>query len=229
MGGVRTALYNYLYAKQAGGDFIIRIEDTDSQRFVPGAEKYIIDALNWCGIIPDEGVDAEGNVVETPSERHPHAPYRQSQRKPIYRAYAEQLIGNGYAYYAFDSQVTRVGQERAGELVNTLVGGRIGEVGALQAGELHGAAGDGVTVFAVVKKRCTVAILGYVHPLVSADLELCTIPAGVAVSGSCGVSELYLAGRLSGVDVYRKGELKEIVLLVPIDDVLEIYSRRAAV
>ncbi len=103
MGGVRTALYNYLYAKQAGGDFIIRIEDTDSQRFVPGAEKYIIDSLNWCGIIPDEGVDAEGNVVETPSERHPHAPYRQSQRKPIYRAYAEKLIENGYAYYAFDT------------------------------------------------------------------------------------------------------------------------------
>ena len=103
MGGVRTALYNYLYAKQAGGDFIIRIEDTDSQRFVPGAEKYIIDSLNWCGIIPDEGVDAQGNVVETPSERHPHAPYRQSQRKPIYRAYAEKLIENGYAYYAFDT------------------------------------------------------------------------------------------------------------------------------
>lgn len=103
MGGVRTALYNYLYAKQGGGDFIIRIEDTDSQRFVPGAEKYIIDSLNWCGIIPDEGVDAQGNVVETPSERHPHAPYRQSQRKPIYRAYAEQLIANGYAYYAFDT------------------------------------------------------------------------------------------------------------------------------
>ncbi|MBQ7774197.1 MAG: glutamate--tRNA ligase [Bacteroidales bacterium] len=103
MGGVRTALYNYLYAKQGGGDFIIRIEDTDSQRFVPSAEKYIIDSLNWCGIIPDEGVDAQGNVVETPSERHPHAPYRQSQRKPIYRAYAEQLIANGYAYYAFDT------------------------------------------------------------------------------------------------------------------------------
>ena len=63
MGGVRTALYNYLYAKQHGGDFIIRIEDTDSHRFVPGAEKYIIEALNWCGIIPDEGIDADGNVL----------------------------------------------------------------------------------------------------------------------------------------------------------------------
>ena len=103
MGGVRTALYNYLYAKQKGGDFIIRIEDTDSARFVPGAEKYIIEALNWCGIIPDEGVDENGNVVETPSERHPHAPYRQSQRRDIYRKYAEQLIDAGWAYYAFDS------------------------------------------------------------------------------------------------------------------------------
>ncbi len=103
MGGVRTALYNYLYAKQKGGDFIIRIEDTDSNRFVPGAEEYIIEALTWCGIIPDEGVDSNRKVVETPSARHPHAPYRQSQRKPIYRKYAEQLIANGYAYYAFDS------------------------------------------------------------------------------------------------------------------------------
>ena len=112
MGGVRTALYNYLFAKQRGGDFIIRIEDTDSQRFVPGAEKYIIEALNWCGIIPDEGVDAEGNVVETASERHPHAPYRQSQRKPIYRKYAEQLVENGYAYYAFDT-AEELGAKRA--------------------------------------------------------------------------------------------------------------------
>ena len=103
MGGVRTALYNYLYAKQRGGDFIIRIEDTDSHRFVPGAEEYIIEALNWCGIIPDEGVDIDGKVVETASERHPHAPYRQSQRRGIYRKYAEQLIEAGYAYYAFDS------------------------------------------------------------------------------------------------------------------------------
>ena len=112
MGGVRTALYNYLFAKQRGGDFIIRIEDTDSQRFVPGAEKYIIEALNWCGIVPDEGVDASGNVVETASERHPHAPYRQSQRKPIYRQYAEQLVEKGYAYYAFDT-AEELGAKRA--------------------------------------------------------------------------------------------------------------------
>ena len=112
MGGVRTALYNYLFAKQRGGDFIIRIEDTDSQRFVPGAEKYIIEALNWCGIVPDEGVDAAGNIVETASERHPHAPYRQSQRKPIYRQYAEQLVAGGYAYYAFDT-AEELGAKRA--------------------------------------------------------------------------------------------------------------------
>ena len=112
MGGVRTALYNYLFAKQRGGDFIIRIEDTDSQRFVPGAEKYIIEALNWCGIVPDEGVDAAGNIVETASERHPHAPYRQSQRKPIYRQYAEQLVEGGYAYYAFDT-AEELGAKRA--------------------------------------------------------------------------------------------------------------------
>ncbi len=103
MGGVRTALYNYLYAKQHGGDFILRIEDTDSNRFVPGAEQYIIEALNWCGIVPDEGVDADGKVVETPSPKHPHAPYRQSQRRPIYRDYADQLVEAGWAYYAFDT------------------------------------------------------------------------------------------------------------------------------
>jgi len=103
MGGVRTALYNYLWAKQHGGDFILRIEDTDSNRFVPGAEEYIIEALRWCGICPDEGVDADGKVVECASEQHPHAPYRQSQRRGIYRQYAEQLIASGDAYYAFDT------------------------------------------------------------------------------------------------------------------------------
>ena len=116
MGGVRTALYNYLFAKQRGGDFILRIEDTDSHRFVPGAEQYIIEALRWCGIIPDEGVDmATGQVVETPSERHPHAPYRQSQRKPIYRRYAEQLVAAGKAYYAFDSAAELEERRQAAE------------------------------------------------------------------------------------------------------------------
>ncbi|MBO6168836.1 MAG: glutamate--tRNA ligase [Bacteroidales bacterium] len=95
MGGVRTALYNYLFAKKNGGDFILRIEDTDSHRFVPGAEQYIIESLNWCGIIPDEGVGVDGP--------NPHAPYRQSERRGIYRQYAEQLVNGGFAYYAFDT------------------------------------------------------------------------------------------------------------------------------
>ena len=103
MGGVRTALYNYLYAKQHGGDFILRIEDTDSNRFVPGAEEYIIEALRWCGIVPDEGVDADGKVVEASTPQHPHAPYRQSQRRPLYRDFADQLVEAGWAYYAFDT------------------------------------------------------------------------------------------------------------------------------
>ncbi|MDO4827231.1 MAG: glutamate--tRNA ligase [Bacteroidia bacterium] len=119
MGGVRTALYNYLYAKQNGGDLILRIEDTDSHRFVPGAEEYIIEALRWCGIVPDEGVDENGKVVETPSARHPHAPYRQSQRRGLYRRYAEELIERGYAYYAFDSaeelEAVRAAAESADE------------------------------------------------------------------------------------------------------------------
>ena len=95
MGGVRTALYNYLFAKKNGGDFLLRIEDTDQTRFVEGAEQYIINALNWCGIKIDEGVSVGG----------PFAPYRQSERKElgIYRDYAEQLIRSGHAYYAFDT------------------------------------------------------------------------------------------------------------------------------
>ena len=119
MGGVRTALYNYLYAKQHGGDFILRIEDTDSGRFVPGAEGYIIEALRWCGICPDEGVDENGKVVETPSARHPHAPYRQSQRRHLYREYAERLVAEGKAYYAFDTaeelEKARADSEARGE------------------------------------------------------------------------------------------------------------------
>ncbi len=93
MGGVRTALYNYLFAKKNGGDFLLRIEDTDQTRFVPGAEQYIIEALEWCGMKFDEGVHVGG----------PHAPYRQSERKEMYRQYAMQLIEAGHAYYAFDT------------------------------------------------------------------------------------------------------------------------------
>jgi glutamyl-tRNA synthetase len=92
IGGVRTALYAYLFAKRNNGDFLLRIEDTDQNRFVPGAEEYIIESLNWCGIKIDEGVSVGGKF----------SPYRQSERKEIYRKYAEQLIQSGHAYYAFD-------------------------------------------------------------------------------------------------------------------------------
>ena len=93
IGGVRTALYNYLYARRNGGDMILRIEDTDSQRFVPGAEEYIIEALQWLGIEIDEGVGVGG----------PHGPYRQSERRDIYRKYVTQLLDQGKAYIAFDT------------------------------------------------------------------------------------------------------------------------------
>lgn len=93
IGGVRTALYNYLLARQHHGTMILRIEDTDQGRYVEGAEQYIIDALTWAGITIDEGVGKGG----------PHAPYRQSERKPLYKQYAQQLINNGHAYCAFDS------------------------------------------------------------------------------------------------------------------------------
>ena len=93
LGGVRTVLYNYLFAKHHSGDFILRIEDTDQSRYVEGAEQYIIDCLNWCGLHPDEGPHVDGE----------YAPYRQSERKDIYKKYAEQLVKDGYAYYAFDT------------------------------------------------------------------------------------------------------------------------------
>ena len=93
MGGVRTALFNYLFARKNGGKFLLRIEDTDQTRFVPGAEDYIVEALNWCGITIDEGVTVGGE----------YGPYKQSERKPMYKQYAEQLIAAGHAYYAFDS------------------------------------------------------------------------------------------------------------------------------
>ena len=96
MGGIRTALFNYLFAKKHGGDFILRIEDTDQTRFVEGAEEYIIESLKWCGIEPNEGVGfGDGK----------HAPYRQSERKNlgIYKTYANKLIASGFAYYAFDT------------------------------------------------------------------------------------------------------------------------------
>lgn len=96
IGGVRTALFNYLFAKKNGGKFILRIEDTDQTRFVPGAEEYINESLRWLGLIPDEGVREGG----------PFGPYKQSERKDIYRQYARELVDKGWAYYAFDSAST---------------------------------------------------------------------------------------------------------------------------
>jgi glutamyl-tRNA synthetase len=93
LGGVRTVLYNYLFARQHGGDFVLRIEDTDQSRFVPGAEQYILDCLAWCGLTPDE----------SPVHGGKYGPYRQSERKPMYRQYAEQLVKDDKAYYAFDT------------------------------------------------------------------------------------------------------------------------------
>lgn len=93
LGGVRTVLYNYLFAKQHGGTFILRIEDTDQTRYVEGAEQYIQDCLQWCGLVPDE----------SPLHGGAYAPYRQSERKEMYRQYAEQLVKQGNAYYAFDT------------------------------------------------------------------------------------------------------------------------------
>lgn len=93
LGGVRTVLYNYLFAKKHNGDFIVRIEDTDQSRYVAGAEDYIFDCLRWCGLEPDESVQHGGE----------YGPYRQSERKELYRKYAEILCTHGHAYYAFDT------------------------------------------------------------------------------------------------------------------------------
>jgi glutamyl-tRNA synthetase len=94
IGGVRTALYNYLFARKNNGTFILRIEDTDQARFVEGAEEYIMDSLKWCGIVVDEGINEGGS----------YGPYRQSDRKDIYRQYAEMLVSKGVAYFGFDTQ-----------------------------------------------------------------------------------------------------------------------------
>ncbi len=93
IGGVRTALFNYLFAKKHGGNFILRIEDTDQKRFVEGAEDYINEALEWLGIVPDEGVKQGGS----------YGPYKQSERKVMYKKFADQMIASGHAYYAFDT------------------------------------------------------------------------------------------------------------------------------
>ena len=93
IGGVRTALFNYLFAKKHGGDFILRIEDTDSSRFVEGAEEYVNESLEWLGMPIDEGVKQGGDF----------GPYKQSERREIYKKYADELIATGWAYYAFDT------------------------------------------------------------------------------------------------------------------------------
>ena len=98
IGGVRTALYNYLFARQHGGELVFRIEDTDSHRFVPGAEEYIIESFKWLGIKFDEGVSFGGN----------YGPYRQSERRDIYKKYVKQLLDNGKAYYAADVDANQV-------------------------------------------------------------------------------------------------------------------------
>ncbi len=106
IGGVRTALFNYLFARHHGGTFILRIEDTDRSRYVPGAEEYITESLRWCGILPDEGPWTEGG----------HAPYRQSERKDLYTSHVERLLAEGKAYYAFDTpeELEALRQEYAG-------------------------------------------------------------------------------------------------------------------
>ena len=93
LGGVRTALFNYLFARHHKGDFLLRIEDTDQTRYVPGAEEYIIKSLQWCGLKVDEGVGTGGE----------YGPYRQSERKDLYKQYALQLVASGHAYYSFDT------------------------------------------------------------------------------------------------------------------------------
>jgi glutamyl-tRNA synthetase len=93
LGGVRTVLFNYLFAKKHNGTFVLRIEDTDQSRYVEGAENYIVECLKWCGLTPDESPQVGG----------PFAPYRQSERKSLYREYAEKLVMHGHAYYAFDT------------------------------------------------------------------------------------------------------------------------------
>ena len=98
IGGVRTALFNYLFARQHGGDMLLRIEDTDSTRFVPGAEEYITESLAWLGIEIDEGI-----CQDAPNGKGDHGPYRQSERRDIYHKYVDQLLASGHAYIAFDT------------------------------------------------------------------------------------------------------------------------------
>lgn len=121
IGGVRTALYNYLFARKTGGTFILRIEDTDQGRYVEGAEEYIMESLEWCGIVVDEGIREGGK----------YGPYRQSDRKAIYRQYADKLVDKGDAYYAFDTSekldILRKEGEKSGNtfIYNSAVRGQL--------------------------------------------------------------------------------------------------------
>jgi glutamyl-tRNA synthetase len=129
IGGVRTALYNYLFAKKNKGTMILRIEDTDQTRYVEGAEEYIMDSLRWCGILVDEGIREGGD----------YGPYRQTDRKAIYRQYADILLENGHAYYAFDTpeelDALRAGSMKKGEtfIYNSSVREKLGN--SLSMGE----------------------------------------------------------------------------------------------
>ncbi|MGA2405803.1 MAG: glutamate--tRNA ligase [Bacteroidales bacterium] len=139
IGGVRTALYNYLFAKKNGGIFILRIEDTDQGRFVEGAEEYIMESLKWCGIVVDEGIREGGN----------YGPYRQSDRKTIYRQYADILVDKGDAYYAFDTseklETLRAKSEKAGNtfIYNAEVRKRLINSVSLKETEWHEKLGKG--------------------------------------------------------------------------------------
>ena len=138
IGGVRTALYNYLFARQHGGDMVFRIEDTDSNRFVPGAEDYIIESFKWLGIEFDEGVSFGGE----------HGPYRQSERRDIYKKYVKQLLDDGKAYIAFDTPEELTAKREAvenfqydartrGEMRNSLVLGEEETQRLIDAGEQY--------------------------------------------------------------------------------------------
>jgi len=140
IGGVRTALYNYLFAKRNKGTFILRIEDTDQARFVDGAEEYITESLKWCGIIVDEGIHEGGE----------YGPYRQSDRKHLYRQYADYLINKGDAYYAFDTpgqlEKLRTDAEKEGKtfIYNASVRDRLQNSVSLTESEWKALTGDGL-------------------------------------------------------------------------------------
>jgi glutamyl-tRNA synthetase len=131
IGGVRTALYNYLFAKKNNGVFILRIEDTDQARFIEGAEEYIMESLEWCGIVVDEGIREGGK----------YGPYRQSDRKEIYREYADLLLKNGDAYYAFDTpeelEALRTQAEKTGNtfIYNAEIRGKLNNSISLEESE----------------------------------------------------------------------------------------------